>query len=42
LVFAGWISAPVASVEITCALVSASCHIAWTIVAPNTLPACST
>jgi hypothetical protein len=31
LVFAGWISA---SVEITGALVSASCHIAWTIVAP--------
>ena len=32
MVLAGWIRAPVASVEITCALVSASCHIAWTIV----------
>jgi len=42
LSFAGWISAPVASVEMTCAWASASCHIAWTIVVPSVLPACST
>jgi hypothetical protein len=42
LVFAGWISPPVASIEITCAWGSASSHIAWTIVAPSALPACST